>query len=495
MEEVVPEPTPTTKVSRTKSKVAVLLLASTGLLLAGAGSAAFAVSGGGYSPNQQGCNPGDSDYATPTGQTYAGCHTGQLNVESGQNNGGAPTPDNARYVSAGIDQSPNDPNSQALPGEYQVGLPGNSGSPHGACVQANTDGTNPAPASTPEQQNQAIADGCTDNPNGTGFAENVDYYDFYCPIAAAIGYRCEAPGYGGSPGSGFDSLAPKVDQGTGQNLTPVLENGVIVYYGMDDNSDNGEHDGVGPYCDPPQTTSDTPTKPGKRTNNPHDAASSSAPSTATCQSGAANGSSDGGAIMLLITPLGVANTPSQTHPEGLLNGSLGACADGICAEFTTQQQTVYHGCGANAEVTPTNGCTSPKNANVYDYAPGNNPNNDPSVNNESPDCNSGDAKSTSTASCGAGGMDALREATPQNENTEPGVQVYSDPDPQRSPAVNGTPLDFLWPTPAAYVGSCGVYAGSPKTTGQILPSNESVGGQQITNADSQIAIDPNPSVC
>jgi hypothetical protein len=499
---VVQEPTPAGKVSRTKRRVAVLLMASTGLLLAGAGSAAFAVSGGGYSPNQQGCNNGDSDYATPNGATYAGCHTGQLNIESGQMNGGAPTPDNTRYVSVGVDQSPNDPNSQAIPGEYQVGLPGNSGSPHGFCAQANTDGTSHDPAATPQQQNQAIAADCKGNSAGTGFAENVDYYDFYCPIAAAAGNPCEDPGYGGSPGSGFDSLAPTIDQGTGQNLTPVLENGVIVYYGMDDNSDNGEHDGVGPFCDPtqppPPATTSSKSNNGKHNGNPTTTTTTAPPNTQpapTCQAGAANGSSDGGAIMLALTPLGVTNTPSQTNPEGVANLSLGACADGICTETTTQQQTVYHGCGANAEVTPTNGCTSPKNANVYDFAPGNNPNNDPSVNNESTSCNSGGANSTSTAACGPGGMDALREATPQNENTEPGVQVYSDPDPQRSPAVDGTPIDFLWPTPALYVGTCGVYAGSPKTTGQVLPANEAPGGQRVTNADSQVAIDPNPSVC
>ena len=476
---------------RTKRRVAVLLMASSGLLLAGAGTAAFAVSGGGYSPNQQGCNPGDADYATPTYHTYAGCHTGQLNVESGQTKGGAPTANNTRYVSLGVDQSPNDPKSQALPGEYQVGLPGNSGSPHGACLQANTDGTNQQPATTSEQQNRAIADGCKGNRNGTGLAENIDYYNFYCPIAAAAGNPCEAPGYGGAPGSGFDSLAPTIDHGTGQKLTPVLTNGVIVYYGMDDNSDNGEHDGVGPYCDPQTSTADTKSGNGPKKQ-------TATQSTSTCQIGAANGSSDGGAIMLALTPFGVTHMPSQTHPEGLLNASLGACADGICTETTSQQQTVYHGCGANPEVTPTGGCTSPKNANVYDFAPGNNPNNDPSVNNESPDCNSGGQNSDgtySTQKCGPGGMDALRQATPQNENAEPGVQVYSDPDPQRSPAVNGTPLDAFWPTPALYVGTCGVYAGSPKTTGQVLPTNEKQGGQRITNADGQLAIDPNPAVC
>ena len=541
------EPTPTNKVSRTKRRVAVLLMASTGLLLAGAGTAAFAVSGGGYSPNQQGCQQTDSDYDTPTGQTYAGCHNTQLNVESGQTSQGNPTPANTRYVSVGEDQAPVDPNSVGTNTEESVGIPGNSGSPHGFCAQANTDGTNQQPATTPEQQNKAIADGCKDNPNGTGFAENIDYYEFYCPIVEAagpatsqaapvtgaigqagstigqndptgqfggpiagnaqalgsVGQPCEDPGYSGTPGSGFNSLAPTLDTGTGQNLTPVLENGVIVYFGMDDNNDNGEHDGLGPYCNPP-TVAPAPapsSNNGKGHKSPSAPPPSPYPSTqGQCPNsfGAANGSSDGGALMLALTPLGVTNTPSQTNPEGIANFSTGFCADGICTETTTQQQTVYHGCGANAEVTPTTGCTSPKNANVYDFAPGGSPSNDPSTdpNGEGPNCNSGDPGTTSPSACGTGGMDHWRTLAPQNENAEPGVQVYSDPDPQRSPAVNGTPLNSFWPTPALYVGTCGVYAGSEATTGTIVgDKQQTVGGQQVINNAGQVAIDPNPTVC
>ena len=541
------EPTTTTTVSRTKRRVAVLLMASTGLLIAG-GSAAFAVSGGGYSSNQQGCQATDSDYDTPAGQTYSGCHNTQLSVENGQTSQGNPSQSNTKYVSVGEDQAPIDPNSVGTNTEESIGVPGNSGSPHGFCVQANTNGTNQTPATSPEQQSKAIADGCKDNPSGTGFAENIDYYEFYCPIveatqpataqaapvtgavvtagdtigqndptgqfggaiagnaqaAAAVGQPCEDPGYTGTPGSGFNSLAPTVDTGTGQNLTPIIEDGVLVYYGMDDNNDNGEHDGVGPYCNPPtpapaSSPAPAPTKgKSKGHKNPPPPPPAPAPypsSQGDCPNalGAANGSSDGGAITLALTPLGITNTPSQTNPEGILNFSTGFCADGICAEGTTQQQTVYHGCGANAEVTPQGGCTSPKNANVYDYAPGGNPNNDPSVNNESYNCNSGDPSTTSKSACGSGGMDGIRESVPQNENAEPGIQIYSDPDPQRSPAVGGTPF---WPTPGLYIGTCGVYAGSPATTGQIvgkLPTSSSP--VAVTNAAGQIAIDPNPSVC
>jgi hypothetical protein len=50
-------------------------------------------------------------------------------------------------------------------------------------------------------------------------------------------------------------------------------------------------------------------------------------------------------------------------------------------------------------------------------------------------------------------------------NTEPGIQTYQDPDPQRSPALP-------FGTPGIYVGTCGLFlndsggAGSPGITGQ-----------------------------
>jgi hypothetical protein len=238
-----------------------------------------------------------------------------------------------------------------------------------------------------------------------------------------------------------------------------------LYLGSDDNLDNGEHDGVGPF-----------------TNlvNPND-------------EGAVNGSSDGGAVILSLTPQHAAQAPTQAHPEGLANLSFGFCADGICMGTSSQQQTVYQGCGA-AEANGLAPCNpgTPQNANVYDYAPGGSPANDPSVNSESANCNSGDANSTSSAQCGPGGMNALRSATPANENMEPGIALYTDPDSQRSPAAPSP----LWPTPAVYVGTCGVYLGSPATTGAIFKGKPvSLGPLRLTNEAGQIAIDPNPSVC
>ena len=434
-----------------------LLVATVGLLIAGAGSAAFAVSGGGYSPYQQGCQPGDSDYATPNGETYPGCHNTALNVESGGTSQGDASNSNTKYAQVGFDQVPNDPNSAGTPTEYSLGEPGNSGSPHALCASANTDGTNSKPASRntkPEASGQAAdaGNGCGNNPNGAGFTTNVDYYQYYCPVAAMLGHPCEDTSYGTSTLTGNlgDTVA----------YQPIVQNGVLVYYGMDDNSDNGEHDGVGPYSALAHQNND----------------------------GAQNGSSDGGSILLVLDPMKAGATPSQTNPEGAANASSGFCADGICAEATTEQQTVYHGCGATDSYgrAPCDKGT-PKNANVYDYSPDGNPANDPSVNSESPNCNAGDQTSTSEQQCGSGGMNAIRSATPANENAEPGVQLYSDPDPQRSPAA---PAPF-WPTPALYVGTCGVYAGSPATTGQAFGSTPT----PVTNQAGQVAVDPNPSAC
>jgi hypothetical protein len=456
---------------------AAIAAAAIALGLTGAGTGiAYAVSGGGYNSSQQDCQTYSSDYATPAGYTYPGCHNLAVNVESGGQTNGDPNASNTRYVEYGNNQVPNDPNSQGTPTPYSLGLPGSTGNPHSGCVAVNTDGTGGGPASSGSTSpsggkgkgkggkvhstgkgssggsTQANPGGCGSNPNGAGFEANYDYYQVYCPIAQAAGFACEDT----NPAN--NTVTPST--GTGVDYQPIVSNGVLIYFGMDDNSDNGEHDGLGPYSN---------------LINPNNGE-------------AVNGPSDGGAIIVSVTPQNAGNTPSATNPEGLANASTGFCADGICGAATTQQQTVYHGCG-----TPTPYGTAqcdpgtPQNANVYDYAPGGSTQNDPSVNQESPNCNSGDATSTSPANCGPGGMDAYRSATPSNENVEPGVQVYSDPDPQRSPAA---PAPF-WPTPALYVGTCGVYAGSPATTGQVLGTTPT----PVSNSAGQVAIDPQPNVC
>jgi hypothetical protein len=177
---------------------------------------------------------------------------------------------------------------------------------------------------------------------------------------------------------------------------------------------------------------------------------------------------------------------SLTHPEGLVNFSAGFCADGICAEGTTQEQTVAHGCDAADSYVAVDGTSpsatsqapcdkgTPKNADVYDDASP-----DPSVSTESPGCSSGDQKSNSEAECGPGGENALRSAEPQNENAQPGLQLYADPDASRSPAAPAP----LWPTPGLYLGTCGVTIGSP-----ALPTASLLDALPIGNGAGQVAV-------
>ncbi|HUC04685.1 MAG TPA: hypothetical protein VL961_04750 [Acidimicrobiales bacterium] len=427
-----------------------------GVLGAGARMAA-AASGGGYSPSQQDCQAFDDDWATPAGLEYPGCHNLALNVESGSDPQGDASPSNTRYLEFGMDQMPVDPHSKGTPTLYSVGLPGNTGSPHAGCLAFNTAGTGggAAPWSQAPQPGHEAEDttyGCGNNPAGTGFDATFDYYQWYCPIAAAAGHPCEDPSYGTS------SL--DVDHGTALNVVPLIANGLAVYFGEDDNNDNTEHDGVGPYTNThPQDQNDE---------------------------GAENGPSDGGGMLLSVTPHTAARLPSLTDPEGLINYSAGFCADGICAEGTTQQQEVTHGCDAPDSDVASNGITptsvsqapcdpgTPQNADVFDYAT-----KDPSVTTESAGCNSGDTKTASTAECGPGGQNAIRSAEPANEYAEPGVQLYADPDSSRSPALPSP----LWPTPAVYAGTCGVTVGSP-----ALPTAKLFDSTPLGNGAGQLQV-------
>ena len=208
------------------------------------GGVALASSGGGYEPNQMDCQPFADDWATPQGGVYPGCHNAALNIESGGTSQGEANAGNTRYAEFGLDQEAPDHKSKATPTEYDIGYPGNTGSPHAGCVAFNTDGTNggEAPSSQkPESASKAEDSefGCGQNANGTGFEVNYDYYEWYCPIAAAAGHPCEDPSYG--------TTTYTIDHGTGVASVPIVANGLLVYFGEDDNNDNTEHDGVGPY--------------------------------------------------------------------------------------------------------------------------------------------------------------------------------------------------------------------------------------------------------
>jgi hypothetical protein len=407
-------------------------LAVAGLALAAWAGVAAAVSGGGFNPDQQDCPwNGDAWNAAPN-DVPPGCHSATVNVETGNTTNGDPNSDNTRFAEAGLDALPNNPGNPSFGYEEYVGDPGTPDSPHSGCLAVSTAGVGP---------------GCSGNGAGAGFSASWDYYAVYCPAVSMLPagilpsppaqtvpdptgvfgpamtptlYQCANP----APAMPV-TITPQ--QGSQSALQDIATQGLLVYIGANDNLDNGEHDGF---------------------------------SGLNNTGGAINGPSDGGALILSLTPQGLMDSPSATNPEGLVNASEGECADSICADATTQQQTMYYGCvpaGSSPPNDPQNNwsdvqCTpgTPGSTEVYK-------NDTPASTTEAYGCNAGD-QSTEQAcsqnqdgSPNLGGANAYRASTPSQVNAEPGIQTYQDPDPQRSPA-----LPFA--TPGLYVGTCGVYA-------------------------------------
>lgn len=405
--------------SRVSRAIAGGAAAAAGLVFAA--GAAFAVSGGGYNPSQQDCpaNADRTDAAASPSATPPGCHNFAVNVESGGTTKGDANSDNTRYAELGNDQSPNMDHNPSFGQEFDIGDPGTAASPHKGCAAVNTDGTN-----------GGTGTGCGNNAKGTGFSATYDYYQLYCPATAALPLNSipvdstvPAPKNCSSDQPiGANNITP--DTGTDSKLGDLMTKGLLVYLGADDNLDNGEHDGVA----------------GTRSSNTDQVV---------------NGPSDGGAVTLSLTPQNASHPPSAHNPEGLANASSGACADGICAEGTTQQQTVYHGCGTNGTHQGSPDGTgkkcaksTPQSGNVYQ-------NRAPASTSESPNCQSGNTTYTPCYTNANGtpnpdGMNAYRQGTPSDMNAQPGVQTYQDPDPQRSPAAP-------FGTPGFYAGTCGVY--------------------------------------
>lgn len=480
---------------------------------------AGAVSTGSYSSPQQDCPWYASDWNTPPDTVYPGCHNVQVSLESGGTTGGNPNDGwndsptaggsgqaNTTWVQLGNDQSPNDPRSAGTPTLLSVAYPGQSGAPHAGCLSVNTDGTGGGPAPenpstfnngggsnagevTPEAPPRAYSQnryGCGNNPHGSGFSLVYDLYDLY----DGIGY-CTVGTYlngveGGDPcgrmangqsDAGTTSLTP--DVGTRQNLTTVASKGLILYTGIDDNVDSGEHDGEGPYSSP-------------------------------LTDGSINGPSDGGGITVSLTPQHATARPTAANPEGLANLSAGGCADGNCVNLTTQRQVVYQGCGANtgenqaADQCPPGRSGSSRDAadyggvqwDPYQCSSGGvqtQPASQPQA--DSPaECDTSPTNPSPTGTANAnGGEDYWRQQEPSQVVAEPGVQLYEDPDPQGSPA---TPL---YPDPAAYVGTCGVVVGGGGTssagdpTGLGLIPNRSLSlpaGTPATNSAGQLDLSP-----
>jgi hypothetical protein len=434
------------------------------LLSMAAAGAAYAVSGGGYSSPLQDCPWYASEWNTPQYEVYPGCHNAQLTLESGGITNGmpdngyndSPTPGdhgatNTTWLQFGIDQSPNDPNSKGTKTLYSLGYPGQSSATHSGCLSVNTDGTTGGPVpegQKPEPVTKAANQtkyGCGDNKQGAGFALNWDYYQFYCPLAAAIPsfpYKCAS-----IPGGDIGKNELSLDTGAAQTVSKILTQGFTAYYGMDDNSDNGEHDGEGPLSSP-QTQ------------------------------GSVVGPSDGGAVMLALTPQRLAQSGSLTQPEGLLNASVGFCADGICLGTTTEKQMIYQGCGANTGENPADDkCTASRKNSERDSFDYSGKQWDPYA------CNSGGEQRgkhgdgdggykgkpepDSPAACDTsksnpspsgtkntkGGEDYWRRHEAHEVNNEPGFQFFEDPDAMGSPALP------IYPLPGIYVGTCGIAIG------------------------------------
>jgi hypothetical protein len=346
------------------------------------------VSGGGYSPAQQDCPSNADRNNAPTGQTSPGCHTAAFNLESGKG---------TRYAEFGIDQLPNGYSSTPTP--IALGYPGSPNAIHSGCASFNLDGTNGGPGQ-----------GC---------------------------------GAGSGPGAVlvFDIQQLKRNQLSIQTgppntsaITQVITNGLLAYFGQDDNTDAGEHDGV---------------------------------SGNNGTLGSMNGPSDGGAVGLTVTPAAATQAPSATNPVPVAGVHEGFCADGICNEFTTSKQLLYQGCGANPSVPCSPG--TPSSRDVYNYS---------GKQWDPYNCSSGGTSSESPGpnGCGSRTMDQYRQAEASNVYAQPGFQFYEDPDPQ------GSPVGPIYPLPAIYAGTCGIAAGG----GQFPPLHLG----KLTNSAGQIVVAP-----
>ena len=375
-------------------------------LLAGGGAAALAaaalalstvraeaVSGGGYSPQQQGCSPTADRNDQPT-TTEPGCHNATLQV----NQGGGGYASNWHVLSVNSDQLPQ--------GE----------SPHAGSV-----------AVDPGQGTQYVIAFDT----GTGNLVLVSPLGLAVDLLtwAAGGFQGDPPvpsqliGTPQQPGVSFAQSAA-----TPHSATDGLGR-EQVYFGADDNLDNGEHDGVNPTDDH-----------GK-------------------DAKVADGPSDGGAWQanthLQGDPSDPASLSQNVDPTDMHNPvrgadiGTGACADGLCAGADTTHRKDFQG-----------GCASCPDQSVY--------NDQYTTQWRSPDCN---GQSTANQNqCGAGWQNGDEQGNiyqPWSERgayyTDPGVFVYQDPDPQASPEFPITPT---YPMCELYAGTMGVWVCSQN----VVPS-------------------------
>ncbi|HEV7679791.1 MAG TPA: hypothetical protein VGQ42_14600 [Candidatus Dormibacteraeota bacterium] len=355
---------------------------------------AEAVSGGGYDPAQQGCSK-TADRNDRPQSTEKGCHNATLQV----NQGSGDYRSKWHVLSINSDQLPS------------------GQSPHAGSVAAD-----------PGRGSRYVVAFDT----GTGKLILVAPLNVALDLAtwAAGGFQGAPPlpaqllGTPGTPGATLtqhDARQRNVLDGAGNQQ---------VYFGADDNLNNGEHDGV------------NPTDYGGRDRR------------------VANGPSDGGAFQANTHVQGNAGDPlsllaknvdpSDMHnPLRAADAGTGACADGLCAGADTTRRRAYRG-----------GCSSCADQSVY--------NDQNSTAWRSPDCSAGDTASQDK--CGAGWKNGQQQGNiyqPWSERgsyyTDPGVFVYEDPDPQASPVASKA---VQYPMCELYAGTQGVWVCSSS----VVPS-------------------------
>jgi hypothetical protein len=391
---------------RTRTTSTAHALAATGAaLLAAAGLTlralpVQAVSGGGYNPQQQGCST-TADRNDQPQSTQPGCHNATLQL----NQGGGGYANDWHVLSINSDQLPN--------GE----------SPHSGSVVLD-----PGQGTTYTITFET----------GTGQLILVSPLGLAVDLLAWAGGGFQGPppipaqliGTPGTPGAGpsqSSSATHAPTDGLGQEQ---------VYFGADDNLDNGEHDGVNPTVDHNKDAQ------------------------------VADGPSDGGAAQANTHPQGSVSDPQSLsqnvdptdahNPIRAADLGTGACADGLCVGADTSHRKAYQG-----------GCTSCPDQSVY--------NDQYTTQWRSPDCNSGSTANQND--CGAdwqNGNESGNIYQPYSERgayyTDPGVFVYEDPDPQSSPVF---PVDPTYPMCELYAGTMGVWVCSQN----VVPSPvEAIGG-------------------
>jgi hypothetical protein len=260
------------------------------------------------------------------------------------------------------------------------------------------------------------------------------------------------PGIGSRYTWNFDLTAGSVDQMPTVTLSTPGDptTGVHVYFGADDNLDSGEHDS---------------------------------------SEKVSNGPSDGGGMVVDIAPaaatawlaiLRAMDTAGLlAAPAPFANGGLGACADGFCIAVTTQRRVAYQGARTDIHRDVANYVWSDGTPMVWD------PYNCAGPTDTKLYCS--DPTGTYTIKYWYKNSGTVY--------TEPGIQIYEDPDPQGSPGVlSVVGLDQLkqaltgsgqdpYPLPALYLGTCGLVFG-----GGAQGDPTRFDGTPLSNSAGQIVV-------